>query len=188
MQKNHRLGLVLTSFLAGFLFQTFPSPSFAWSEGISLSLPVITKDPEDLHGVSGGVWYDPETLVWRQFHLYFDLIGAHYWVKGPSTPYHDINIIAASPVVRYLFKHHWGMTPYFELSVGLSYLSNTRFANTNQGMHFAFQDRGGLGVIVGEKQQLSLGAHIVHYSNASLSSHNSGITIPLMVDVSYKFL
>lgn len=163
-------------------------PAFAWSEGITLSVPVITKDPENLHGINFGVWYNPETLVWRQFNVYFDLIGAHYWVNGPGTPYHDINILAVSPVVRYLFKTHYGFRPFFELSIGLSYLSNTRFANSNQGMHFAFQDRGGLGVLMGAKEQFSLGVHAVHYSNASLSSHNSGITIPMMVDVGYKFL
>jgi len=170
------LGFVISSPLA-----------FAWSEGATISLPVITKDPENLHGFNFGLWYDPETLVWRQFHLYFDVLGAHYWVAGPSVSYHDINILAVSPVVRYLFKEHFSMTPYFEFSIGASYLSNTRFANRNLGMRFAFQDRGGLGVLFGSKQQFALGGHIVHYSNASLSSNNSGITIPLMVDLSYKF-
>jgi len=169
------------------VFQTLPQTAFAWSEGFTVSLPVITKDPENLHGLNAGLWYDPETLVWRQFHLYFDLLGAHYWVSGSSVPYHDINIIAVSPVVRYLFKEHFTVIPYLELSVGLAYLSNTRFANRNLGMHFSFQDRGGVGLMMGQNKQFALGVHIVHYSNASLSSHNSGITIPLMVDASYKF-
>lgn len=172
--------------LVSFILQTLPASAIAWSEGFTVSLPVITKDPENLHGFNGSIWYDPETLVWRQFHLYFDVVGAHYWVSGPSNPYHDINILAVSPVVRYLFKEHLKVIPYFELSIGASYLSNTRFANRNLGMHFAFQDRGGIGITFGSRQQYALGAHIVHYSNASLSSHNSGITIPLMIDLSYK--
>jgi hypothetical protein len=180
------LVIFLFSFFA-FILQAFSIPALAWNEGISLSIPVITKDPDDLHGFSGSIWYDPETLVWRQFHLYFDVVGAHYWVSGITDTYHDINIIAVSPVVRYLFKEHFSVTPYFELSVGAAYLSNTRFANRNMGMHFSFQDRGGLGFTFGNRQQFALGAHIVHYSNASLSSNNSGITIPLMVDLSYKF-
>lgn len=188
MLKNHWLRAVLAPLFLGLFFQFLPSLALAWSEGVFVSVPVITKDPENLHGGNFGVWYDPETLAWRQFHLYFDLQGAHYWVSGSNIPYRMLNIIAVSPVVRYLFKPHWNMTPYFELSIGLSYLSNTRFAGTNQGMHFAFQDRGGLGVVLGAKQQFNIGAHIVHYSNASLSSHNSGITIPLMLDLGYKFL
>lgn len=186
MRINH-LQLLLVGLFSCW-FQILTSPALAWNEGISLSLPVISKDPENLHGLNLGVWYNPETLTWRQFNLYFDLIGAHYWVNGPTTTPHDINIIAASPVIRYTFKHHFGITPYFELSIGLSYLSNTRFAGRNLGMHFAFQDRGGIGILMGNKEQFSLGAHIVHYSNASLSSHNSGITIPLMIDLGYKFL
>jgi lipid A 3-O-deacylase len=162
--------------------------ALAWNEGINFSLPVITKDPENLHGLNFSIWYNPETLTWRQFNLYFDLVGAHYWVNGPGTPYHDVNILAVAPVVRYLFKTHAMLRPYFEFSVGLSYLSNTHFANSNQGMHFAFQDRAGAGVLIGAKEQFSLGVHAVHYSNASLASHNSGITIPMMVDIGYKFL
>lgn len=183
MRISRQLALILIVIIS----LAFPFEAFAWSEGFNVSIPVVTKDPENLHGGNFGIWYDPETLIWRQFHLFFDVQGAHYWVNGPSTPYHDINIIAVSPVVRYLFKEHFMVVPYFELSIGLSYLSNTRFANTNQGMHFAFQDRGGLGILFGGRQQFGLGAHVVHYSNASLSSHNSGITIPLMVDLSYKF-
>jgi len=180
---NRRLLLILASLW----FQCLPLTALAWSEGFTISLPVVTKDPENLHGANFGIWYDPETLIWRQFHLFFDILGAHYWVTGPSTPYHDVNIIAVSPIVRYLFKEHFHVTPYFELSVGASYVSNTRFANRNMGMHFAFQDRGGLGIAFGAQQQYVLGAHVVHYSNASLASHNSGITIPLMIDFSYKF-
>lgn len=185
MRMNRFLAITLG--LSSLFFQALPQTAIAWNEGISISVPVITKDPENLHGISASVWYDPETLVWRQFHLYFDLVGAHYWVSGADTAYHDINIIAVSPVVRYLFKEHFNVTPYLEFSIGPSYLSNTRFANRNLGMHFSFQDRGGLGITMGKKQQFSLGMHIVHYSNGSLSSNNSGITIPLLLDASYKF-
>ncbi|HSW71104.1 MAG TPA: acyloxyacyl hydrolase, partial [Gammaproteobacteria bacterium] len=80
------------------------------------------------------------------------------------------------------------LTPYIELSIGAAYLSNTRFAGRNLGIHFSFQDRAGVGITFGSKQQFSLGAHVVHYSNGSLSAHNSGITIPLMVDLSYKLV
>lgn len=179
--------LIITGLLLG-IGQLLPLTTLAWNEGVNFSLPAITQDPKGLHGGNVGMWYDPETLTWRRFHLYFDLLGARYWVNSPRTAYHAINIIATAPVVRYTFKRQLHITPYFELSIGLAYLSNTRFANSNLGMHFAFQDRAGFGFLAGEKEQLSLGAHIVHYSNAALASHNSGITIPLMVDLGYKFL
>lgn len=184
MRRNRILVALMV--LLSFLIQTLPIPTFAWSEGLSLSIPVVTKDPDDLHGASGTLWYDSEILIWRQFHLFYDFVAAHYWVSGVTDTYRTINIFAVSPVFRYLFKEHFGVTPYFDLSIGVSYLSQTRFANRNLGMHFAFQDRGGLGILFGSQQQFGLGAHIVHYSNASLSSNNSGITIPLMIDLSYK--
>ncbi len=185
MRRNRSLAFILG--LLGFIIQSFPLPVLAWSEGAFISLPLIAKDPDGLHGFNFGLWYDPETLIWRQFHLYFDVLGAHYWVTGPTDTYHDINIVAVSPVVRYLFKEHLHLNPYIELSIGASYLSNTRFAGRNLGIHFAFQDRAGVGFTFGQKQQFSLGVHAVHYSNASLASNNSGITIPLMIDVGYKF-
>jgi hypothetical protein len=163
-----------------------PQLSLAWSEGIGISVPVIAKDPDGLHGLNASIWYDPETLVWRQFHLFFEALAAHYWIDTRK-PYHETNIIAVSPVLRYNFHQHLGVIPYFELSVGASYISNTHFGNRNLGMHFAFQDRAGAGLLLGSKQQFTLGAHIVHYSNACLSSHNSGITIPLLIDFTYKF-
>ena len=172
MRRNRHLLIVLG--LLGLLLQALPLKALAWNEGATISLPVITKDPDDLHGFSFSLWYDPETLKWRQFNLYFDVLGAHYWVTGPSTTYHDINILAVSPVVRYVFKEHFRVTPFLEFSIGPSYLSNTRFANRNLGMHFSFQDRGGVGILMGQRQQFALSAHIVHYSNGSLSSNNSG--------------
>ena len=150
--RMNRESILLAGLLA-LVFQSFPFKAFAWSEGITVSVPVITKDPENLHGGNAGVWYDPETLVWRQFHLFFDVLGAHYWVTGPSTPTHDINILAVSPVVRYIFKEHFHVKPYFEFSIGAAYLSNTRFAGSNLGMHFSFQDRGRLGVLMGCKDK-----------------------------------
>lgn len=185
LRMNRQWLLVLG--LAGLFCGSLPEAAFAWNEGVTVSLPVITKDPDNLHGFNFGLWYDPETLSWRQFHLYFDVLGAHYWVKGQATPYHNLNILAAAPVVRYVFNSHFGVTPYLELSIGPAYLSNTRFANRNLGMHFAFQDRGGIGLTMGQRQQFALGVHAVHYSNGSLCSNNSGITIPMMVDFSYKF-
>lgn len=170
-------------FLLIFLF--FSKTIFAWNEGIFVSIPAISKDPEGLHGYNLGVWYNPETLTWRQFNLYFDLLGARYWVN--SGPYSNAYIVAASPVVRYNFKPPVNIHPYLELSIGFAYISQTRFANSNMGMHFQFQDRAGVGLLFGAKQQISLGIHAVHYSNASLSSHNSGITIPLLIDLGYQF-
>jgi lipid A 3-O-deacylase len=66
-------------------------------------------------------------------------------------------------------------------------LNHTRLDDRNLGIHFAFQDRFGIGAFLGASDNISLGVHAVHYSNAHLSIHNSGITIPLVLDIGYRF-
>ena len=90
-------------------------------------------------------------------------------------------------MIRYTFKRHGPALPYLELSIGLAYLNHTRFDDRNLGMHFSFQDRMGVGAFLGKSEQLSIGVHAVHYSNAHLASNNSGITIPLTLDIGYRF-
>jgi hypothetical protein len=66
-------------------------------------------------------------------------------------------------------------------------MNQTRIENRNLGIHFSFQDRMGLGALLGGSEKFSLGVHAVHYSNSHLSAHNSGISIPLVLDIGYRF-
>jgi hypothetical protein len=45
----------------------------------------------------------------------------------------------------------------------------------------------GIGALLGTSENLSLGVHAVHYSNSHLSAHNSGISVPMMLDIGYRF-
>ncbi len=92
-----------------------------------------------------------------------------------------------APVVRYTFRRRGPVLPFLELSIGLSYLNRTRLEDRNLGIHFAFQDRMGIGALFGKSEKLSLGIHALHYSNAHLANQNSGLTVPLMLDVGYRF-
>lgn len=169
--------------LLAFLPHTiFASPYY----GAQFSYAAMAKEPEFLRGYQVLVNYDPQTLQWRKFNLYFDAGYSRLWVTNPAQ-HSALNIYSISPVIRYEFKKRGPFVPYLELSIGFSWLSNTRFDDRNFGIHFAFQDRFGFGAYVGSKQQLSLGIHVVHYSNAHLSAYNSGITIPLMLDIGYRF-
>jgi len=149
------------------------------------SLPLIKKDPKNLQGYLLGAVYDPENLIWRKFHLFFAADISHWWV---NTSYnHSTTVFALTPIVRYIFNQHYSISPYFEFSVGPAYLSKTHLDDRNFGEHFTFQDRVGIGVLVGQAQKLSIGFYGLHYSNGSFSSHNSGITVPLMLDIGYRF-
>jgi Lipid A 3-O-deacylase (PagL) len=153
--------------------------------GGNVSLPLVAKEPTTIHGYQLMLNYDPDRFRWRQFNLYFDGGFSHLTT---NTSYNSsINIYSMAPVVRYTFDRRGLVSPFFELSIGLSYLNQTRFQNRNLGIHFAFQDRLGIGALLGQTENLLLGVHAVHYSNAHLSSHNSGITIPLVLEVGYRF-
>lgn len=154
--------------------------------GATLSYAAITKEPPSLNGYQLMLSYDPQRFTWRQFDLYFDGGFSHFWVT--STPYYrTLNIYSIAPVVRYTFKRRGPVLPYLELSIGFAYLNHTRLDNRNLGIHFSFQDRMGIGALLGASEQLSVGLHAVHYSNAHLANHNSGITVPVVVDVGYRF-
>lgn len=154
--------------------------------GTTMSYGLIGKEPETVRGFQLMFNYDPQYFKWRQFNVYFDGGASYFWITTTSY-YSSLNVFSAAPVIRYTFKRHWLIHPFLEISIGLAYLNHTRLDNRNLGIHFAFQDRMGVGTFVGRTDKISVGLHSVHYSNAHLSKHNSGITLPLVLDVSYRF-
>lgn len=168
------------------LFLLLPAVSCAQSfYGAKVSIPLTSSEPSNAHGYQFMLEYDPQCFKWRRFNVYFDGGISHFWVSDPHNS--TINIYSAAPVVRYTFKRRGPVLPYLELSIGLSYLNHTRLDNRNLGIHFAFQDRMGIGALIGQAERLSVGIHALHYSNAHLSGHNQGITFPLVLDVGYRF-
>ena len=166
-----------------------PSLSLAKSYvGGNFSYPLVTKEPPYLNGYQFMANYDPQQFQWRRFNLYFDGGFSHFWITNTSY-YTTLNIYSVAPVVRYTFRKRTQLPihPYLEFSIGVAYLNHTRLDDRNLGIHFAFQDRLGFGTFLGKAERITLGVHAVHYSNAHLSSHNSGISIPLMLDVGYRF-
>lgn len=154
--------------------------------GANFSYALIAKEPTYLKGYQLMLNFDPQLYRWRRFNVYFDGGFSHFWVTNSSS-YTTTNIYSAAPVVRYTFKKRGPIFPYLELSIGFAYLNHTHLDDRNLGIHFAFQDRMGVGALVGDSRQLSVGLHAVHYSNAHLSSHNAGITVPLVFDIGYRF-
>ncbi|MBX3709772.1 MAG: acyloxyacyl hydrolase [Gammaproteobacteria bacterium] len=154
--------------------------------GATLSIAALSKEPSHLRGAQLMLNYDPQKFQWRQFNIYFDGGFSHFWTTNKSH-YTDLNIYSVAPVIRYTFKKRGLFLPYLELSIGLSYLSRTRIDNRNLGIHFAFQDRIGMGTSFGTADQFLLGVHAVHYSNACLAEHNSGLSMPLVLDIGYRF-
>ena len=159
--------------------------SFSYANyGMRLSYILKAKEPDSLHGAQLMLTASPASLFYKQFNLYFDGGFSHFYQTNTSY-YSTLNIYSAAPVLRYSFTKRGWFLPYIEGSIGLAYLNHTRIEHRKLGIHFAFQDRIGLGTSFGPRNQFSLGIHSVHYSNAHLSQHNSGVTIPLMLDLGY---
>ena len=154
--------------------------------GAQASYIVVPKEPSNIHGYQLMLNYDPGNLHWNKVSLYFDGGFSHFWVT--NTPYYrTINIYSVAPVMRYHFQGTPYFEPFLELSVGLSYLNHTHLDSRNLGIHFAFQDRLGIGAFLGADQHVTAGVHAVHYSNAHLSSRNSGLTALVVFDLGYRF-
>jgi len=78
------------------------------------------------------------------------------------------------------------IAPYCELGVGLSWLSETEIEGRILSLHFQFEDKFGMGMRFGQKQQYDLAMRVYHYSNASIKRPNSGVNLA-MVSFGYWF-
>jgi lipid A 3-O-deacylase len=159
---------------------------YASEWGISGTYPIITKDPSHLAGYRTAVTYQPKFLIWDHVQLYFDGGYGHWWITQP-TPNRSLDIYAFAPYLRYFLIKKSTFSPYVEASIGFSYLNHTHLSNHNLGIHFAFQDQVGIGVAYGPEQKLYATLGALHYSNGSLASNNSGITVPLFITLGYRF-
>ncbi len=160
--------------------------TYASPFGLSFSTPLVVKDPKPFDGYRAAITYQPPTFIWRYASVYFDSAYVHWWVSNQG-PYHSMTIYSVAPYLRLYFTKTNSISPYVEASLGVSYLSKTRIDGRNLGIHYAFQDQLTLGAAFGKDQPLFVSLSAVHYSNGSMSSSNAGITMPLVLNVGYRF-
>lgn len=177
---------MIRKFLA-FIFSAFIFSSFANAYvGTNLTLPLIDKDPDGLHGFKASLWYQPESFIWKHWQIFFDAGYGDWWINGHASN-RQLSIYSIAPVFRMYFRRNPFISPYMDLSIGASYITQTRFDTRNLGMHFSFQDQVAFGATIGKEQRLSISLSAMHYSNGSLCDHNAGITIPLLINIGYRF-
>lgn len=172
--------------LGFFLLGLFFSSSILASTGITVTAPLITKDPQNIRGGKLSLWYQPESFIWNRVRVFFDVGYGHWWVNG-NFPQRQINIISAAPTLRFFFTQNNYFSTFIDASIGPSYLSEVRIGKQKLGIHFAFQDQLGLGALIGKGQRFAMSLSAMHYSNASIARKNAGITIPLLINVGYRF-
>lgn len=164
--------------------------NIAYAAGIQFgtTLPILIKgkDPEGVHGYRAVAWYQPESLIWPKCNVYFAAGFGHWWAHG-ATEHRSLNIYAIAPVLRYYLIKTTFISPFVEASIGPSYLTRTKFSDRNLGLHYAFQDELGLGAVFGKEQRLYATVSALHYSNGSMAAMNAGVTIPLILNIGYRF-
>lgn len=114
------------------------------------------------------------------WHLngYWEL-GGSYWDNNtaPALRTHDnLFELGATPVFRIEQDNISGFSPFFELAVGVHYLSETSVSTQRVfGSHFSFGDHLGGGVRLGDHGQYEIGYRYQHFSNAGIKEPNQGI-------------
>ena len=110
---------------------------------------------------------------------YFELSYNH-WEHNSE----DINGVALSPVFTYrLGKSSSLIRPYIEGGIGIAYIDEYHIADRNMSTNFQFEDRLGVGTVIGF---FDLNFRYMHYSNASIKGPNHGIDI-LMFTTAIRF-
>lgn len=183
-----RIRFLALSLLAPFFMSSIAVAGNQSNYGASLSIATQAMNtiPEYLHGYRAAVWYQPTSLIWNHTHILFDGSFGHWWVSN-NTPHQSLSILSVSPILRYYFFNDRYFSPFINLSIGAAFLTKTRIGKRNLGMHFAFQDQGGIGATFGTAQKLSLIISAIHYSNGRLCSRNSGFTVPIVATLEYGF-
>ncbi len=72
------------------------------------------------------------------------------------------------------------LTPYAELGVSPSWLSEKEIQGRILSLHFQFEDKIGVGMRFGQKQQYDVSIRAYHYSNASIKRPNSGVNLAMV--------
>lgn len=143
----------------------------------------------------GSLAFFPRDWQWRWLRIGIMGTAGHFTssnnvtISGKPVQNKTLSVFAFAPILRVLFlSNNHAIIPYVEGSVGVAYLTKTKFDGRNFGMNFTFEDLFGVGLKFNHlRYPLLLGARIIHYSNAGLGSHNRGITMPLMLYVAMQF-
>jgi lipid A 3-O-deacylase len=107
--------------------------------------------------------------------LYWEL-SINLWEFGADNTHETNYALAFSPVISSQFATIANKYPLkWEFGIGVSLISDTRFAGKNVGSHYQFEDRLGLMLEFGENLNRSIAIRYMHYSNGGLNDNNPGM-------------
>ncbi len=73
------------------------------------------------------------------------------------------------------------LTWYFDIGIGIAYVTNKEISTRDLGSKWLFEDRLGAGFAFGPRMQYDIGYRFIHYSNAYLAQVNQGINLHLVM-------
>jgi hypothetical protein len=107
--------------------------------------------------------------------LYWE-VSVNFWEFGRDNQHETNYAIALSPVFSKQFDTLYDKYPLkWEFGIGVSLITDTRFAGKNIGSHYQFEDRLGLILEFGEQLAESIAVRYMHYSNGGLNDDNPGL-------------
>ncbi|MEP0354599.1 acyloxyacyl hydrolase [Paraglaciecola sp.] len=110
-------------------------------------------------------------------------VSLNFWEFGKENKHETNYALALSPVFSKQFDTLYGKYPLkWEFGIGVSLITDTRFAGKNVGSHYQFEDRLGVIMEFGEQLKSSVAIRYMHYSNGGLNDHNPGLDF---LNVSY---
>lgn len=110
-----------------------------------------------------------------------------YSMRGKQGPFlhssKQMNAMAVAGVLRVerRCRLEFGIWPYLDVGIGLSWVSKKTVCSRELGIQFQFEDRLGVGFRFGDNRQYDVGYRVIHFSNAYLDSRNAGINLHLLV-------
>ncbi len=116
------------------------------------------------------------------------LCGVGYsYVFTDATHHEDVHMFSVLPALRYNLKQRGNFSPFLEVTIGPSYMSDNQLGDREQGSRFIFNDFFTIGTRWGEKQEWEFSYSWRHISNGNLSEPNPGWDIPFTLHVSKRF-
>ena len=107
--------------------------------------------------------------------LYWE-VSLNFWEFGQDNQHETNYAIALSPVFSKQVDRLYDKYPLkFEFGIGVSLITDTRFAGKDIGSHYQFEDRLGLILEFGEQLEKSVAVRYMHYSNGGLNDSNPGL-------------
>jgi len=91
----------------------------------------------------------------------------------------NMQATSASAVVR--IKDILKLPLFVDLGLGLAYMSRQEISTRNLGSNLVFEERIGLGLLLGSKKQIECSYRLVHYSNGYLAQYNNGLNLQLFI-------